>query len=190
MSVKDVVKSVRPARLGVEGALFLAGEATGRLPLRSARTAIARHVLGVQIAPDALVYRWREIRNGPGISIGSGSVIGLWAILDGRQGIRIGRTVSVSSDASFWTMQHDYRADDFHAEGAAITVEDYAVIGPSTIILPGVTIGEGAVVAAGAVVSKDVPPWTVVAGIPAKPIRERPVQRDYSLHNADAMYFL
>lgn len=190
MSVKEAIKAVRPARLSVEGALFLTGEYAGRLPIRSARTAIARRVLGMQIAPDALVYRWREIRSGSGISIGSGSVIGLWSTLDGRAGISIGRTVSVSSDVTFWTMQHDYRADDFHAVGAAITVEDFAVIGPATIILPGVTIGEGAVVAAGAVVSKDVAPWTVVAGVPARPVRDRPVQRHYSLHNDAAMYFL
>ena len=48
------------------------------------------------------------------------------------------------------------------------------------IILPGVTIGEGAVVAAGAVVSRDVESWTVVGGVPAKPIARREVKEyDY-----------
>jgi phosphonate metabolism protein (transferase hexapeptide repeat family) len=46
-------------------------------------------------------------------------------------------------------------------------------LGHGAVILPGVTIGIGAAVGAGAVVSKDVPPYTIVAGVPAKPIRER-----------------
>lgn len=50
-----------------------------------------------------------------------------------------------------------------------IVVENDAWIGAGSIILPGITIGEGAVVGAGSVVTKDVPPYTVVAGVPARP---------------------
>jgi chloramphenicol O-acetyltransferase type B len=50
-------------------------------------------------------------------------------------------------------------------------IQDDAWIGAGSIILPGVTIGEGAVVAAGSVVTKDVPSYTVVAGVPARPIK-------------------
>ena len=53
-----------------------------------------------------------------------------------------------------------------------IVVGDHVWIGMNAIILPGVTIGRGAVIAAGAVVSKDVPPMTVVGGVPAKPLRQ------------------
>ena len=52
------------------------------------------------------------------------------------------------------------------------------MVGMETLIMPGVTIGEGAVVAAGAVVTKDVEPWTVVAGIPAKVVKKRILQRN------------
>ena len=55
-----------------------------------------------------------------------------------------------------------------------ITIKDKAWIGFNSIILKGVTIGEGAIVGAGSVVTKDVPPWTIVAGNPAKVIREIP----------------
>jgi len=55
-----------------------------------------------------------------------------------------------------------------------IVVGDDAWIGVDCIVLPGVTIGEGAVIAAGSVVSRDVPPFTLAGGVPAKPIRELP----------------
>jgi maltose O-acetyltransferase len=54
---------------------------------------------------------------------------------------------------------------------APIVIEDDAWIGAGAIIMPGITVGEGAVVGAGAVVTKDVPPYTVVAGVPARPIK-------------------
>jgi galactoside O-acetyltransferase len=54
---------------------------------------------------------------------------------------------------------------------APVKIEPRAWIGFGAIILKGVTVGEGAVVGAGAVVTKDVPPWTIVAGNPARPIR-------------------
>lgn len=52
-----------------------------------------------------------------------------------------------------------------------IVIENDAWIGAGSIILPGITIGEGAVVGAGAVVTEDVPPYTVVVGVPARPIK-------------------
>ena len=55
--------------------------------------------------------------------------------------------------------------------GGKIVIEDDAWIGAGAIILPDVTIGEGAVVGAGAVVTRDVPPYTVVVGVPAQPIK-------------------
>jgi acetyltransferase-like isoleucine patch superfamily enzyme len=54
---------------------------------------------------------------------------------------------------------------------AKIVIEDDAWVGAGSIILPGVTIGKGAVVGAGAVVTKDVPPYTIVVGVPARSIK-------------------
>ena len=53
-----------------------------------------------------------------------------------------------------------------------IVIEDDAWLGTGAIVLPNITIGEGAVIGAGSVVISDVPPFTVVAGVPAKPIRK------------------
>lgn len=68
------------------------------------------------------------------------------------------------------TRDHDFFAD---RRAAKVIVGNDCWIGHGAIILPGVTVGDGAVIAAGAVVSRDVPPYTVVGGVPARPIRER-----------------
>ncbi|WP_409014249.1 MULTISPECIES: acyltransferase [unclassified Arcicella] len=80
-----------------------------------------------------------------------------------------------------WSLHHDYNDLHFKAVGGKVTIKKFAWLGSRCILLPGVTIGEGAVVAAGAVVTKDVPPYTIVGGIPAKPIAKREEKEyDYS----------
>jgi acetyltransferase-like isoleucine patch superfamily enzyme len=62
--------------------------------------------------------------------------------------------------------------DDMPTAYGPIRIKDDAWLGTGVIILPNITIGEGAVVGAGSVVNRNVPPFTVVAGVPAKPIRK------------------
>ena len=57
---------------------------------------------------------------------------------------------------------------------APVVIEDDVDLGVNSIVLPGVTVGRGAIVGAGAVVNKDVPPYAIVAGVPAKVLRMRP----------------
>jgi len=64
---------------------------------------------------------------------------------------------------------------------APITICDYVWLGSRAMVLPGVTVGEGAVIAAGAVVTKDVDPYTVVGGVPARPIGTRRQDLGYEL---------
>jgi acetyltransferase-like isoleucine patch superfamily enzyme len=180
----------RPARSAFDGAEILLGELVGHLPIRFVRNGLARVLLGVRLAPTAQLYRWREIRAGRNISIGESTTIGLWATLDGREGITIGRCVNFSSEVSLWTLQHDPQSPDFATKGGPITIEDHAWISYRATVLPGVTIGEGAVVAAGAVVTKDVPPHTIVGGIPAKVIGERTSDLRYELSRSDAAWFI
>lgn len=87
--------------------------------------------------------------------------------------ITIGTKVAISREAFICTATHDISKPNRPLILKPITICDGVWIGARAIILPGVTIGEGAVVAAGAVVTKDVEPWTVVGGNPAKIIKMR-----------------
>lgn len=180
----------RQARSAFDGAEILVSEIVGHLPVRLVRTFLAQAVLGVRLAPTAQLYRWREIRSGRSITIGEHTTIGLWATLDGREGITIGRSVNVSSEVSLWTLQHDPQSAAFETRGGPITIGDYAWISYRATILPGVTIGEGAVVAAGAVVTKDVPPYAIAGGVPARVIGTRTERLDYRLSRGDAAWFI
>ena len=88
--------------------------------------------------------------------------------------IKIGNRVQIGSRCSFETMNHSLTLLEKNKRGGfakSITVEDDVWIAARAVILPGVTIGRGSVVASGAVVTKDVPPFTLVGGVPAKIIR-------------------
>lgn len=136
-----------------------------------------RYVFQMKIDKTAVIYADCEIRNYAKLSIGKGSIIGNDAILDARAGITINNNVCLASNVSIWTLQHDYRDPYFRCNEAhygPVIIEDRAWIVPNVIILHDVVIGEGAVVAAGSVVTKNVAPYSLVAGIPAKVIGTRP----------------
>lgn len=114
-----------------------------------------------------------DVRNAKGLEIESGCSIGPRVLLDARKGLKIHKNVTVAYDAIIWTLHHDMNSNDFHTIGGPVEIDEYAWICSRSIILPGVKVGKGAVVASGAVVTKDVDPFSVVAGIPAKKIGER-----------------
>jgi len=151
----------------------------GFIPSHFTRDFIYKNIFLVKLSTNAVIYWKAEIRAPYRLVIGEGSIIGDGAILDARNGIIIGDNVNLSSNVSLWTMQHDHRDPYFGLQPVPldrnnnILVEDRVWIGPNVTILPNVTIHEGAVIAAGTVVTKDVDPYTIVAGIPAKKIGER-----------------
>lgn len=91
--------------------------------------------------------------------------------------ITMGHMVSISRRAFLCTASHDISDIGRPLKTAPIRIGNGVWIGAEAYVGPGVTIGDGAVIAARAVVVKDVPPWTVVGGNPAKVIKERPVNR-------------
>ena len=178
------------ARAGREGARLQATFLVGRIPVRAVRHATYRW-MGMHIGAGACIHRGLEVRAAHNVRIGEGSVIGFDAILDGRAGVEIGGHVNVSSGVAIWTVQHDHRDPQFGAVGRPVAVGDRAWISFRATVLPGVTVGEGAVVAAGAVVTKDVPPYTIVAGVPARVVGERsPRELDYKLTDTRPPWFV
>ena len=138
-------------------------------------------VLGCRMGRKNVFYYGTEIREITQLQLGTGNYIGDRAILDARRGIKIGNNVNISSGVSIYTLQHDHRSPSFacRPEGGEVIIGDRVWLGPNVIVLPGVRIGEGAICCAGCVVTKDVEPFTVVAGIPAKKVNERTHELTY-----------
>ena len=103
--------------------------------------------------------------------IGHDSYINYNSTINCQTKISIGNYVMISENVKI----QDHNQHTIHREGyklkAPIIIQDKVWIGMNCIILPGVTIGQGAVVAAGSIVNKDVPPFALVGGVPAKVLR-------------------
>ena len=127
----------------------------------------------IKLGKGSFIMRKVYIMEPPRLTIGNHSHINRGCLLDARGNINIGDNVSVSHDVKLVTGGHDAQSANFIGIFKPITIDDYAWIGVGATVLQGIRIGEGAVVAAGALVTKDVPPYTIVAGVPAKKIGER-----------------
>lgn len=138
---------------------------------------------GIEIGEDSIVmhgavlhvYNFRELPNS-GIKIGRDSLIGEYSIIRGQGGVTLGDRVFTSPFTQIIAVNHIFNDpkrpfvdQGITAEG--IVIEDDCWLGAGAVITDGVRVGRGSVVAAGAVVTKDVPPHSVVAGVPAKVIK-------------------
>lgn len=174
-------KWLRFARQWAEDLLIFLLTVVGNIPIHRFRL-ICYRLSGVTIGPNSSVH-WRTRFYKPWkLKIGRNNIIGNDAMLDARNGITIGDNVSLSMGVWIWTMEHDPQDPYYGAKGGPVVIEDYAWISCRVVILPGVTIGKGAVVAAGAVVTKDVLPYAIVGGVPAKQIGERNQDLRYTLN--------
>ncbi|KFX62869.1 acyltransferase [Paraburkholderia fungorum] len=107
------------------------------------------------------------------IAIGDNTVVNRYTYLDGRVPLTIGNNVNISHYTLIQTLTHDPQNPDFVCLCKPVVIEDHVWIGARAIISPGVRVGEGAVIGAGSVVTRDVEPYTIVAGNPARFIKER-----------------
>ncbi|KAF1075588.1 2,3,4,5-tetrahydropyridine-2,6-dicarboxylate N-acetyltransferase [Methanogenium sp. MK-MG] len=129
------------------------------------------HILAMNVPNDRLrntFYRWRGTKIGDHVGIGHGVFIeeSRPYLIEIEDGVNIGpRVVIVAHDSSYHCINPEYPIIF-----GRVTIRKNGYIGAKAVILPGITIGEGSIVAAGAVVTKDVAPGIIVAGVPAKSI--------------------
>jgi acetyltransferase-like isoleucine patch superfamily enzyme len=135
----------------------------------------------IQMDPTAHILGGLWLDGRRNLTIGKNSVINQKCRLDNRGGIFIGDEVSISPEVHILTADHDVYATDFRGRNKPVRIEDYVFVGSRATILPGVTLGYSCAVGAGSIVTKDVPPYFVVAGNPAKQIGIRPEQLGYKL---------
>ena len=136
-------------------------------------------LLGARFGKKSFLFRRTELLFPKGLLIGDYSTVGWFCLLDARGGIKIGNNVTIASYVKIITGTHNTHSSKFEASFNPITIDDYAWICTGVTICPNVHIGEGAVIAAGSVVTKNIEPYTVVAGVPAKKIGERCKNLDY-----------
>lgn len=138
-------------------------------------------IAGARIGEGTVVYGGLEARCCRKMRIGRNCSIGHHCILDARGALIVGDKVNLSTGVWIWTSEHDVQSESFAARNAPVVIEEYAWIGSRVNIMPGVRIGKGSVVASGAVVTKDVAPFMIVGGVPARPIGRRAENLNYTL---------
>lgn len=142
-------------------------------------------LVGMKIGSGSTIHMGVRFYNPANIEIGTDSIVGENAVLDGRDKLIVGNHVDIASEVMIYNAEHDVRDPNFRAVQAPVVVEDYVFIGPRAIILPGVTIKKGAVVGAGAIVTKNVEEGVIAGGVPAKQIGTRDIKNlNYRLGRA------
>jgi len=140
----------------------------------SERYTILQQMLGA-VGQDAIVWAPFYCSYGKNTYLGDHVFINYMCVILDNNEVRIGNHVMIGPSVQIYTAAHDLQAESRikgYETAKPIVIEDNVWIGGGAILLPGVRIGRNAVVGAGSVVSRDVPANTVVAGNPAKVIRE------------------
>lgn len=107
------------------------------------------------------------------LSLGSYIDVGEFVVLRANGGLEIGDRVLIAAHAVITTRGHPEAPPRWgRVVDMPVTIEDDVWIGAAAVILPGVVVGRGAIVAAGAVVTTSVEPNTIVAGVPARPLKQ------------------
>lgn len=129
-------------------------------------------ILGKPLDESTTLLPPLYIDYGKPVSIGKNCFIQQCCTFFGRGGITIGNDVFIGPKCNIITINHDVNPENRSATySRPVIIEDKVWIGINSTILPGVRIGYGSVIGAQSVVTKDVPPMTIVAGNPAKIIR-------------------
>jgi acetyltransferase-like isoleucine patch superfamily enzyme len=128
------------------------------------------------LGAESTIEDFTAVNNGVGdVIIGDRTRVGLSNTIIGP--VNIGNDVRLAQNVVLSGLNHNYEEIDspIHAQGVStkpITIEDESWLGANVVVLPGVTIGKHSIVAAGSIVTKRVPPYSVVAGNPARVLKE------------------
>lgn len=161
---------------------YLLNTFVNKIPFPHIRVDLYRRA-GVSIGPDTNIMMHCFVLQARDITIGPNCIIGPFTTLDGRGTLTIGRNVNIAGEVL--TIGGHHLVDSPTAEGliGKIVIEDNAWVAMRATILPGVTVHEGAYVAAAALVNRDVEPYTLVGGVPARKIRDRSRDIQYTLNH-------
>lgn len=144
-------------------------------PLRGWRRFLLR-LFGARLAPTANIYGSARIWSPANLEMGDYAAIGPGAIIYTMGPIRIGAHAIISQRAHLCAGTHDADDPNFQLRARPIAIGDRAWIAAEAFVGPGVTVGEGAVLGARACAMRDLDPWTIYSGNPARPLRERRVR--------------
>ncbi len=160
-------------QIGYEGLLYFTNRVLARIPSHQLRLFFYRRIMRFAIGSKSYIFMdaWFDTKGG--LTMADHSVVNQKCRLDTRGTITIGSNVSISAEVCILTADHDPASPSFAGRHRPVTIGDFVFVGTRAVILPGVTLGKGAVVAAGAVVTRDVAPFDIVAGCPARKIGSR-----------------
>lgn len=158
---------------------YLCNHIFNSIPSYTFRHWMYRSLLGYELGKDATIQMNCYVYCRGNLVIGDRTMVNRDCVLDSRGGLYIGSQVNISPYVQIYTAQHNINSSTFAEERAAVTIGDYVWISTRATVLPGVTLEEGVVVAAGAVVTKSVPAYKIVGGVPAQIIGERDKNLNY-----------
>lgn len=189
-SISPVIQTDSPKRssvnwrvYGMDFLFYFYNSFIANVPSHALRRLFLRTPMRIILHPTASIHMGLRLCARGQLEIGEDSVIDRNCTLDARGKLTIGKHVNLAPEVMVLTAYHDPDAEEeFTGIHKSVVIEDYVWIATRAMILPGVTIGRGAIVAAGAVVTKDVPPQTIVGGNPARVIRQRKGEQTYQLN--------
>ncbi len=130
-------------------------------------------LFGARIGKDVHIYNSATIYMPWNLEIDDWSSIGEHAYVYNLGRVRIGKRTTISHRAHLCAGTHDYTQPELPLKKPSITIFDQAWVCADAFVGPGVVVGEGAIVGARAVAMRDVPPWMIVSGNPAKVMKQR-----------------
>lgn len=134
--------------------------------------------LRVVFENDVSIEKDVWIKGSATVHVSAGAIIGRRAVIGCNEGVRIGKNVLIAENVTIRDTDHNFSDPNTPIKDQGITtkpvvIDDDVWIGYGVVVTKGVTVGKGSIVGANSVVTKDIPPYSIAVGVPARVIRER-----------------